>query len=129
MANPFPVIDMAATGKNILRLRKARGLSVSDVQRFFGFEAPQAVYKWQKGQCLPSVDNLYALSILLNVSMDAIIVGRSATGNTAKPQDIPAASYFTLSSIAEFVIFAWPESPLLLIAAASRQAHIICHQR
>ena len=126
---PFPVIDLEATGKNILRLRREKGLTVRDMQGYFHFEEPRAIYKWQSGQSLPTVDNLYALSILLNVSMDAIIVGRSATGNTAKPQDIPAASYFTLSSIAVFVIFAWPESPLLLIAAASGQAHIICHQR
>ena len=125
----FPVIDPVATGRNILQLRQQRGLTVRDVQKWFNFEEPRCIYKWQSGQTLPSVDNLYALSILLNVSMDAIIVGHSTPGSTEKPQDIPAASYFTLSSIAVFVIFAWPESPLLLIAAASGQAHIICHQR
>ena len=56
----FPVIDPAATGANIVRLRLERGLSVRDIQSFFGFEEPQAIYKWQRGQSLPSVDNLYA---------------------------------------------------------------------
>ena len=70
----FPVIDPVATGQNILRLRKERGLSVRDVQHFFGFEEPQAVYKWQWGRSLPTVDNLYALSALLGVSMDEILV-------------------------------------------------------
>ncbi len=70
----FPVIDMEATGRNILRLRKACGLSVRDIQQFFGFEAPRVIYMWQHGQCLPSVDNLYALSVLLGVPMNEILV-------------------------------------------------------
>ena len=70
----FPVIDPVATGENILRLRKERGLSVRDLQNFFGFEEPQAIYKWQYGKTLPSVDNLYALSSLLDVPMNDILV-------------------------------------------------------
>ena len=67
-------IDMAATGRNIARLRESHGFSVADFQRFFGFSAPQAIYKWQKGLTLPSVDNLYALSVLLEVPMNSILV-------------------------------------------------------
>ena len=63
----FPVIDPVATGANICRLRKDRGLTVRDLQHYFGFEEPQAIYKWQRGQSLPSVDNLYALSALLQI--------------------------------------------------------------
>lgn len=58
----FPVIDPIATGKNIIRLRVERGMSVRDLQAYFGFEEPQAIYKWQQGKSLPSVDNLYALA-------------------------------------------------------------------
>ena len=70
----YPVIDQAATGANIARLRKASGLSVAELQEYFGFEAPQAIYKWQRGECLPSTDNLYALSWLLQVSIEEILV-------------------------------------------------------
>jgi transcriptional regulator with XRE-family HTH domain len=70
----FPTIDMTATGENIVRLRKLRGLTVRDVQEFFGFEEPQAVYKWQQGRSLPTVDNLYALSYLFEVPMNDILV-------------------------------------------------------
>ncbi len=70
----FPVIDLAATGDNIRRLRIERGLTVKDVQSYFGFEEPRAIYKWQSGQALPSVDNLYALGSLLNVPMDQLLV-------------------------------------------------------
>ena len=73
----FPVIDPAATGRNILLLRQERGYTVRDLQQFFGFEEPQAIYKWQRGQSLPSVDNLYALSALLQVPMNEIIISTS----------------------------------------------------
>ena len=45
MMNVFPMIDPVATGANILRLRKMRGLTVRDLQNWFGFEEPQAIYK------------------------------------------------------------------------------------
>ena len=70
----FPVIDMEATGRNISELRKARGMSVAALQEYFGFDAPQAIYKWQKGQTLPSTDNLYALSYLFEVAIEDILV-------------------------------------------------------
>ena len=72
----FPVIDPTATGRNIVRLRKARGLTVKDLQVYFGFEEPRAIYKWQRGETLPSVDNLYALSRILQVPMDSILIPR-----------------------------------------------------
>ena len=74
MTKMFPVIDLVATGENIARLRKARGLTVRDLQQWFGFEEPQAIYKWQKGKSLPTVDNLYALGALLGVPMEDILV-------------------------------------------------------
>ena len=87
---PFPVIDPVATGENILRLRQERGLSVRDLQAYFGFEEPQAIYKWQRGKSLPTVDNLYALGALLDVPMEEILVSAKpkleiiATGQQAK---------------------------------------------
>ena len=83
MAN-FPVIDMEATGQNIIRLRKARGLTVRDLQAYFGFEEPQAIYKWQRGKSLPTVDNLYALGALLDVPMDEILVSAKPKLNIVK---------------------------------------------
>lgn len=75
----FPVIDIESTGANILRLRKLNGLSVKDLQEYFGFEEPQAIYKWQWGKCLPSVDNLFALSKLFNISIEEILVEKQTT--------------------------------------------------
>ena len=70
----MPSIDMVATGRNIMRLREVAGLTVRDLQDIFGFATPQAIYKWQSGKRLPTVDNLYALSALLDVRMDEILV-------------------------------------------------------
>ena len=70
----YPVIDVAATGANIVRLRKEHGYSVADLQEFFGFDAPQAIYKWQQGKSLPSTDNLFALSQFLEVTIEEILV-------------------------------------------------------
>ncbi len=75
----FPVIDLAATGSNIRRLRISHGLTVRDLQSYFGFAEPRAIYKWQKGECLPTVDNLYALGILFGVPMDSILVPAAPT--------------------------------------------------
>lgn len=72
--NFFPVIDLPATGRSIERRRKESGLSVRDIQTYFEFEYPQAVYKWQHGECLPSVDNQLALSWLLKVPMEDLLV-------------------------------------------------------
>ena len=54
----MPTIDMVATGKNIERLRKIAGLSVRDLQDVFGFATPQAIYKWQHGTAMPTIDEL-----------------------------------------------------------------------
>lgn len=70
----MPVIDMAATGKNIERMRKAAGLSVRDLQDVFGFATPQAIYKWQHGTAMPTIDNLVVLAALLQVKVDDILV-------------------------------------------------------
>ena len=51
-----PTIDMVKTGQNIMRLRKENGLTVKDLQNIFGFTTPQAIYKWQRGAVLPTVE-------------------------------------------------------------------------
>lgn len=71
----YPILDVKATGTRIKELRKAHHLKVEDVARFMGFESEQAVYKWQRGDSLPTVDNLYALSRLFGTSVDDILRG------------------------------------------------------
>ena len=72
--NQIPVIDLTATGINITRLRIRAGLSVKDVQDIFGFSTPQAIYKWQRGAALPTVDNLVVLAAVFGVTIDEILI-------------------------------------------------------
>ena len=70
----LPTIDMTGTGQNINRLRKQAGLSVKDLQDILGFATPQAIYKWQQGAALPTIDNLVVLAAVLQVRLDDILV-------------------------------------------------------
>ena len=60
----LPVINMARTGRNNAALR---------LQQVFGFATPQAIYKWQNGVSLPTVDNLVILSAVFHVPIDHIL--------------------------------------------------------
>lgn len=71
----YPVLDVKATGARIKELRIFHQLKVGEVAHFMGFESEQAVYKWQRGDSLPTVDNLYALSRLFGTSVDDILIG------------------------------------------------------
>ena len=74
----LPVVNMRRTGERISILREQRGLSVRELQRLLGIATPQAIYKWQHGETLPTIDNLVALSSILDVSIDDILVTESA---------------------------------------------------
>ena len=67
-------IDMIRTGQNIIRLREKNNMSVKDLQDIFGFTTPQAIYKWQQGATLPSIDNLVMLAKVFHVRIEEILV-------------------------------------------------------
>ena len=71
----FAVLDAKKTGARIKELRKENRLTVEEVSLYMGFESVQAVYKWQRGESLPTIDNLYALSQLFRTSVDDILRG------------------------------------------------------
>ena len=68
-----PVVDMKLTGQKIAALRTQRGISVRDLQELLGFATPQSIYKWQRGETLPTIENLVALACILAVPMDEIV--------------------------------------------------------
>ena len=70
----FPVVNMERRGQNIASLRRQHGMSVRQLQDRMGFSTPQAIYKWQHGESLPTVDNLVALSAIFAVPIDAILI-------------------------------------------------------
>ena len=71
-----PVIDQTATGKKIKQIRMEQGFSVRDIQNIFGVDYPQAVYAWEQGKNVPSIDNLLVLGQLFGVNVDELIVTR-----------------------------------------------------
>ena len=70
----MPTINMVATGRNIMQLRKDAGLTVKDLQNVFGFATPQAIYKWQHGTAMPTIDNMVVLAMVFGVTIDEILV-------------------------------------------------------
>ena len=57
----IPVIDVPRTGAKIDLLRKKANISVKEIQEVFGFESPQAIYKWIHGRNLPTVDDILSI--------------------------------------------------------------------
>ena len=74
MYTAAPTINMTATGANIKALIKRKGLRVADVQNICGFNTPQAVFKWMRGDALPTIDNMVILAHLLEVTIAQIII-------------------------------------------------------
>ena len=70
----LPCVDLISTGQNIKKLRQQHNMSVRQLQDILGFTTPQAIYKWQWGECLPDIDNLLALSSLWCVPIENILV-------------------------------------------------------
>ena len=73
--NNFPMIDLCATGKRIKEVREQKGITVKALQAFLGFNEPVSIYKWQRGECLPTFDNMYAMACLFGVGIDDLLVG------------------------------------------------------
>ena len=72
--NMLPSINMSATGNNITQMRRRAGMTVQDLQNIFGFSSPQAIYKWQRGEAMPTIDNLVILASVFDSTMDAIVI-------------------------------------------------------
>lgn len=71
----IPMIDKKETGIQLRKIMDQYGVSVKDVQKYLGLGSVQSVYHWLNGISMPTVDNLYALSELFQVSMDELVCG------------------------------------------------------
>lgn len=71
----FPLINKRETGINLRRIMDMRGITAKDVQQYLGLGCVQSVYRWLDGINVPTVDNLYALSELFQVPIDAMVRG------------------------------------------------------
>ena len=75
----FPTINLRETGVNLRRIMDKRGITPKDIKEFLNLGSIQTVYNWFNGLNMPTVDNLYALSQFLQVSIDEIICGNRKT--------------------------------------------------
>ena len=75
---------------SIARVRLTEGngkitINGKDIQEYLGFGCVQSVYRWLDGVSMPTVDNLYAISKMLQVPMDSIVCGNA--GRTKSQMD------------------------------------------
>lgn len=70
----MPVINMEQTGKQITELRNKANLTVNDIKEALELTTVNAVYKWQRGQTLPTLDNLVALAALFGCTINDIVI-------------------------------------------------------
>ena len=68
----YPVIDVLGTGRNIRDAIHGSGRSVSDIADYLG-ATTSLVYRYMRGDVLPSTDRLLALSVLLGVSINDLL--------------------------------------------------------
>ncbi len=70
----MPTVDMKATGQNIKNIMKTKGITAKDIQIRCGFGTPQAVFKWMRGVCMPTIDNMIIIADMFGCTMDDIII-------------------------------------------------------
>ena len=71
----IPTINLKETGANLRRIMDERGITAKDIKEYLNLGSVQSVYYWCNGTYMPTIDNLYALSQLLCVSIDDILCG------------------------------------------------------
>ena len=69
-------INVKKTGENIKRLAEERGLSASQLaDAIVGISSVQAVYKWYRGENLPTIDCMLELQSVLKLeSVNQLLV-------------------------------------------------------
>lgn len=81
----FPAVDKIRTGKRIAFWMRTYDLTPKDIQKYLSLSCVQTIYRWMDGTNIPTIDNLYALSRLFNVDMNAIVVGKDMEGEEITP--------------------------------------------
>ena len=84
-----PIIDMKNTGAKLKSLRQFKKVSVKNLQEIFGMENPQAIYNWESGKNMPSIDNLLILANIYDVSLESIIAFNTVEIDISEENRIP----------------------------------------
>ena len=70
----MPTVNIKATGKNIKDMMKKNKIKVVDIQKACGFGTPQAIFKWMRGDGLPTIDNMVIIADMFGVTVNDILV-------------------------------------------------------
>lgn len=73
-------IDLERSGRRLESLMRQRGYSVRDIQDILQLSCPQPIYRWLRGQALPSVDHLFILARVFQVHMEDMLVAAYRPG-------------------------------------------------
>lgn len=80
----YPDVDLARTGAMLKDQIQSAGYTVKDIQQYLMLSCPQPIYRWYSGKILPSVNHLYAISRLLGVHMEELIVAKTLSATEEK---------------------------------------------
>lgn len=72
-------------GDRIAKLRKSRGMTQEQLGEYLG-TTRQAVSKWEAGRAMPELDLIVKMGELFGVTMDSLILGRSAPAEEETPR-------------------------------------------
>ncbi len=68
-------ISLEKTGENIKQKVQDREISIPALSKKLGGVSTQAIYKWFRGECLPSLDNLFLLKEILDLeSIEELVI-------------------------------------------------------
>ncbi|MBP3898980.1 MAG: helix-turn-helix transcriptional regulator [Mogibacterium sp.] len=68
-------IDMRRTGERIKALMAERGFTVDDLMQITGITTKQGIYRWLRGETLPSLENMLAISRAMELdSIEELLV-------------------------------------------------------
>ena len=69
-------LDNIVTGFRIKQIMKEKNVGIRDVSRVLNISF-QAVYRWQKGEVLPTLNNLFMLAQILGTNVDDLLVAKA----------------------------------------------------
>lgn len=67
-------LDVWMTGQVLRNRIRKSGYTIAQIQEKLNLSCPQPIYRWMNGQTLPSIDNLYKLSRILDVHMEDLVM-------------------------------------------------------
>ena len=80
-------IDMKKTGELISQAVKNSGYTVKEIMKITGVTTEQAVYKWFRGDSLPSLEAQYALCKLFGFQTTELIVYRETDDDPGETKE------------------------------------------